>query len=409
VWEWGSEWETAYVNWNATNAFDILDPPAGDISNQVVDATITTNNGFSGSIDPQEDVDVVGKYFVSGKKYRFIVQSDDYARFKLTGGHEGLTEQGINSDSSYTGSGDAYLWDCSSSGNYYMTVWAPLVGNYTVTVAEVVPPSLSINDMALTEGNSGTTKTFAFTVSMSGSNLSGASVNYATADGTATTADNDYVAKSGTLTWVVGDTSTKTISITVNGDDKNEQDEKFYVNLSGASGVTISDSQGTGTIQNDDTTGTNWSIVGVGDFNGDGTSDVLLQNHGSLNGWTGAWLIKNGAFQQCVGFGVLDPAQWSIAGVSDFNGDGTSDVLLQNHGSLNGWTGAWLIKNGAFQQCVGWGILDQSQWLIPATADLDGDGSFDILLQNHGTLNGWQGAWLIKNALFSSCVGLGWV
>ncbi|NUQ62290.1 MAG: hypothetical protein HUU20_07365, partial [Pirellulales bacterium] len=112
-------------------------------------------------------------------------------------------------------------------------------------------PALSIDDAGITEGDSGT-KTLTFTVSMSGSNPSGASVNFATADGAATTAGNDYLAAAGSLTWAAGDTAAKSISVTVNGDTAFEPNETFYVDLSGPAGANISDSQGLGTIQNDD-------------------------------------------------------------------------------------------------------------------------------------------------------------
>jgi len=127
--------------------------------------------------------------------------------------------------------------------------------DFSITSAPL--PSLSINDVSLTEGNSGT-KTFDFTVSMSGSNPSGASVNYATLNGTAVSG-SDYVSKNDTLTWAAGNTSSQTISITVNGDSIEEPNETFFVILSGASGATITDADGsnifaTGTIENDDTT-----------------------------------------------------------------------------------------------------------------------------------------------------------
>jgi concanavalin A-like lectin/glucanase superfamily protein/Calx-beta domain-containing protein/fibronectin type III domain protein len=112
-------------------------------------------------------------------------------------------------------------------------------------------PILSINNVSKTEGDSGA-KTFRFTITMTGSNPVVASVNYAAADGTATTTDNDYEFTSGTLTWAAGNTSDKYIDVTVNGDTKHEPDQKFYVNLSGPSEATISDSQGEGTIENDD-------------------------------------------------------------------------------------------------------------------------------------------------------------
>ena len=110
-------------------------------------------------------------------------------------------------------------------------------------------PSLSVSDASVTEGNSGT-QTATYTVTLSAASASSVTVNYATANGTAT-AGSDYVAGSGTLTFAPGETS-KTIAVTVNGDTTFESNETYFVNLSSPSGATLSDSQGTGTIVNDD-------------------------------------------------------------------------------------------------------------------------------------------------------------
>jgi hypothetical protein len=76
-------------------------------------------------------------------------------------------------------------------------------------------------------------------------------VNYGTANGTATGGE-DYTAASGTLTFAPGET-TKTITIKVKGDRKQEADETFFVNLFGvSSNAMILDAQGIGTILNDD-------------------------------------------------------------------------------------------------------------------------------------------------------------
>ena len=90
------------------------------------------------------------------------------------------------------------------------------------------PPALSINDVTVSEGNAGTS-TGTFTVTLSAAAASAVTVNYATADGTAT-AGSDYVASSGTLTFSAGQT-TKTIAVTINGDATVESDETFVVNL----------------------------------------------------------------------------------------------------------------------------------------------------------------------------------
>ena len=112
-------------------------------------------------------------------------------------------------------------------------------------------PSFSIDNVSHNEGNSGTTA-YVFTVTKTGATEVSASVDYATANGTATVADNDYQANSGTLTFAANET-TKEITVLVNGDTTFETDEIFTVHLSGASNATISTADGTGTIVNDDT------------------------------------------------------------------------------------------------------------------------------------------------------------
>jgi hypothetical protein len=112
-------------------------------------------------------------------------------------------------------------------------------------------PRLSINSVSVTEGNSGT-KLMTFTVTLSAAYDQTVIVNYATHDGTATVANNDYAATSGTLTFAPGQT-TKTFTVVVKGDKKKEADESFYVLLSGAStNAYIDNTYGWGTILNDD-------------------------------------------------------------------------------------------------------------------------------------------------------------
>jgi hypothetical protein len=113
------------------------------------------------------------------------------------------------------------------------------------------PGSVSINDAQIVEGNNGT-QLLNFTVTRSGGTAA-FDVNYATSDGTATVADNDYVGVPTTaLHFNAGDT-TKTVSVTINGDTKVEGNESFNVNLTGATnGATISKGVGIGIITNDD-------------------------------------------------------------------------------------------------------------------------------------------------------------
>jgi Calx-beta domain/Subtilase family len=110
-------------------------------------------------------------------------------------------------------------------------------------------PSLTISDVTVTEGNSGTVNAV-FTVTFSTATAQTITVNFATANGTAT-AGNDYVSNSGLLTFNPGETS-KNITVVVNGDTAIEANETFFVNLTSSSNASIADGQGVGTIANDD-------------------------------------------------------------------------------------------------------------------------------------------------------------
>jgi hypothetical protein len=112
-------------------------------------------------------------------------------------------------------------------------------------------PTLTINNPSVTEQNSGT-RTIGFAVTLSAVSGRSVSVNYATADGTAT-AGSDYTAKSGTLTIAAGSTS-GTISVTILADSVPEPNETVLVNLSGATNATLAQPQGTGTIVDNDGT-----------------------------------------------------------------------------------------------------------------------------------------------------------
>jgi len=113
-------------------------------------------------------------------------------------------------------------------------------------------PRISISDVTKTEGKKNQTTLFTFTVTLSAAYDQPVTVSFRTTDGTATTGDNDYVARTGTLTFAPGET-TKTITIEVKGDNKREADETFYLDLFGNSGNALfTRNRGIGTILNDD-------------------------------------------------------------------------------------------------------------------------------------------------------------
>jgi len=136
-------------------------------------------------------------------------------------------------------------------------------------------PSLTINDVSLNEGNSGTT-TFTFVVSLSTpAPPGGVTFDIATQDNTATVANNDYVARSLTAQTIPAGQQTYGFDVNVNGDLSIEPNEAFSVNVTNVSGATILDGQGTATIQNDDSPVLSINDVSAGEGNS-GTTIVTF-------------------------------------------------------------------------------------------------------------------------------------
>ncbi len=124
-----------------------------------------------------------------------------------------------------------------------------LVGTGTI-LNDDSAPAISIGSVSHLEGNSGTT-VYVFPLTLSNPSASVVSVNYQTADSTATIANSDYVAANGVVSFPAGVVS-ESLLVSVNGDLCGEPNEYFSVGLSGPAGASLAVSRGTGTILNDD-------------------------------------------------------------------------------------------------------------------------------------------------------------
>ncbi len=122
-------------------------------------------------------------------------------------------------------------------------------GSATGTIIDDDEPTITIDDVTVTEGDSGTTPA-TFTVSLSTPSTTSVTVAWGTL-GFDANAGPDYDAGSGMVTFEPGDIS-EAITVNVVGDPVVEADETFLIDLGNAVGATIADDSGTGTIVNDD-------------------------------------------------------------------------------------------------------------------------------------------------------------
>ena len=133
-----------------------------------------------------------------------------------------------------------------------------------------------------------------------------------------------------------------------------------------------------------------WSVAGVGDFDGDGKADILWRNNeGTVTDWlgtaNGSWV---GNFDNA---NVSLTTDWQIVGIGDFNGDGHDDVLWRNSsGTITDWLGT---DGGGF---VGnWSNANlnlSNNWQVAGVGDFNGDGISDILWRDtNGTVTDWLG------------------
>jgi subtilisin family serine protease len=139
-----------------------------------------------------------------------------------------------------------------------------------------------------------------------------------------------------------------------------------------------------------------WTVAGVGDFNGDGKSDILWRN--TSTGQVTMWLMNGATMTSWASIIGSGNTAWTVAGVGDFNGDGKSDILWRN--TSTGQVTMWLM-NGATM--TSWAsIIDAGNqaWTVAGTGDFNGDGKADILWRNSST--GQVTMWLMNGATMTS-------
>ena len=241
----------------------------------------------------------------------------------------------------------------------------------TVNIADNdTQPTVSISDVSINEGDSGTTNA-TFAVTLSNPSTQTITFDYATADGTATIANNDYTkVDKTTLTFAPGET-TKNVTVGILGDTIVEPDDTFKVDLSNPTNATLSIAKSaTGNILNDDTlvlpvniTGTPQADNLVGTAGNDtifgfAGNDTLYGDAGNdtIFGGAGVDLLFGGAGKDVFGFN--NPTE-GIDKINDF--EIGSDLLSV---SRAGFGGDSVFSSDSL---VG-GVLDVSRFTLGTSA-----------------------------------------
>jgi predicted extracellular nuclease len=229
---------------------------------------------------------------------------------------------------------------------------------------------LSIGDASASESSGSHLLDFHVTLS-SPAPAGGVTFDIATADNTATTANNDYIAESLTGEIIPEGESSYVFGVTVNGDAAFEPDESFLVNITNVVGATVSDGQGLGTIVNDDVAADSCGdpFTSIHAIQGSGTSPATTRNVTTQGIVTGDFETSAGL----LGFAIQETSPDADAATSEgifvITGSVTDAVDVGDLVRLTGYA------RDRFNQTVIQGANDNASAVAPANIVICSSGN----------------------------------
>ena len=124
-----------------------------------------------------------------------------------------------------------------------------------------------------------------------------------------------------------------------------------------------------------------WNLVGIADFNQDGRSDLLFQN--PTTGSLVIWNMNGLDFQSGVSSLPANAPDWKVVGTGDFNGDGFPDIVFQSR--TTGKIKIWFMNGTAVAGAIQLASVPLPGWSVVGVGDYNGDGTADLLFQNQTT------------------------
>ena len=122
--------------------------------------------------------------------------------------------------------------------------------------------------------------------------------------------------------------------------------------------------------------GLDWHVEGIGDFDGDGNDDMLLRS--TERRWR-IYAMDGRRVATRRAANLTRNRLWDVQGIGDLNGDGKDDVVLRRRSS-GGWY-AYLMDGHRFAKRGGLRLTTRATWRFAGMGDLNGDGKDDMLLR----------------------------
>jgi hypothetical protein len=139
-----------------------------------------------------------------------------------------------------------------------------------------------------------------------------------------------------------------------------------------------------------------WSVVGTGDFNGDGKTDFLWRN--PVTGQNQIWFMTGTSLSPNQQTLMAVSPNWSVAAAADFDADGKCDIFWRN--SVTGQNVMWFMDGTTLRAETGWLPQLSLVWQVAGSGDFDGDGARDVWWRHSAT--GQNAIWFMDGTALTT-------
>ena len=151
---------------------------------------------------------------------------------------------------------------------------------------------------------------------------------------------------------------------------------------------------------------TPWVVAGVADFDKDGNVDILWRHPTSTTNNLFIWYmngaVKNAGASAYITLNRTAMGQpWLVAGVGDFNGDGNPDILWRHPSATTNNTYVWYMNNATVASASGYMTAMVQPWVVAGVTDFNSDGAPDILWRNPQTNTNNTQVWYMNGIVHS--------